>query len=92
MVVPLELPPRQELLLRDERLRLRPEERRGRQHDPAAALRRPAKAATGGGRRPPGVDARRRQQTHVVVMVIASRNVRNLQPRLVAAMAINRKN
>ena len=55
MVVPLELPPRQEFLLRaclrDERLCLRPEERRRRQHDPAAALRRPAKAATGGRRR-----------------------------------------
>ena len=32
-VVPLELPPRQKFLLRDEGLRLRPEERRRRQHD-----------------------------------------------------------
>ena len=52
-VVPLELPPRQKLLLRDEGLRHHPEERRRRQHDLAVVLRWPAMAATGGGRRHP---------------------------------------
>ena len=36
-VVPLELPPRQKFLLRDEGLRHHPEERRRRQHDLVAA-------------------------------------------------------
>ena len=52
-VVPLELPPRQKFLLRDEGLRHHPEERRRRQHDLAVVLRWPAMAATGGGRRHP---------------------------------------